>query len=90
MGRFEKELRAWDDKYIKKTLCIRAVQVEVTAGNEKIASQLLAKGLSECAKSGLLWAEAIKLEPRAQRKSKSVRFPHQTRVYLIRVSGVCC
>lgn len=61
----------------QEMLWLRAVQVEVEAGNEKIASQLLAKGLSECAKSGLLWAEAIKLEPRAQRKSKSVRFPHR-------------
>ena len=56
----------------QETLWLKAIQVEVTAGNDKIASQLLSKGISDCPKSGLLWAQAIQLEPRAQRKSKSV------------------
>jgi pre-mRNA-processing factor 6 len=56
----------------QETLWHKAVQVEVKAGNDKIASQLLAKGISDCPKSGLLWAQAIAMEPRAQRKAKSV------------------
>ena len=49
-----------------------AWQVEMKAENPKAATQLLSRGLKECPKSGLLWAEAIRQEPRAQRKAKSV------------------
>ena len=58
----------------QELLWLEAVRVEAKAGNSKIASQLLSKGLSpdECPKSGLLWAEAIRMEQRPQRKAKSV------------------
>lgn len=37
-----------------------------------IANTLMAKALQECPKSGILWAEAIFMESRSQRKTKSV------------------
>ena len=33
---------------------------------------LMAKALQECPSAGILWAEAIFMEPRPQRKTKSV------------------
>ena len=38
----------------------------------KAADALLSKGLQECPASGALWAEAVKMAPRPQRKAKSV------------------
>lgn len=38
----------------------------------KAAEALMAKALQECPGSGMLWAEAVRMAPRPQRKSKSV------------------
>ncbi|XP_058800576.1 pre-mRNA-processing factor 6 [Phymastichus coffea] len=54
-------------------LWLEAIRSEMKiAGNRDIANTLLAKALQECPNSGLLWAEAIHMEPRPQRKTKSV------------------
>ncbi len=53
-------------------LWLAAIEVEMRANNHKIAQTLLAKALQECPASGLLWAQAIFMEPRPKQKSKSV------------------
>lgn len=51
---------------------MEAVRVELRADNQPQARSILAKALQECPSSGLLWSEAIFIEPRPARKSKSV------------------
>lgn len=46
--------------------------MEWKAGIKNIANNLMARALQECPSSGLLWAEAIFIEARPQRKTKSV------------------
>ena len=41
-------------------------------GNIEVAKAVMARGLQKCPSSGVLWAEAIFLEARPQRKTKSV------------------
>ncbi len=41
-------------------------------GGKKLAATRLAQALQECPTSGILWSEAILLEPRQQRRAKSV------------------
>lgn len=53
-------------------LWLEAIRVEFRAGLRDIANTLIAKALQECPNAGILWAEAIFLEPRFQRKTKSV------------------
>ena len=55
-------------------LWLAAVRQEKAAGEggEKAAEALMAKALQECPGSGTLWAEAVQMAPRPQRKSKSV------------------
>jgi len=53
-------------------LWLAAIEVEQRASNKKIAANLMAKALQECPTSGLLWAQAIYMEPRPRQKSKSV------------------
>lgn len=55
-------------------LWLEAIRVELRAGMKDIANAMIAKALQECPNSGILWAESIFLEPRPQRKTKSVRF----------------
>jgi len=52
-------------------LWLATVRVEVAAGDPKAAESQLAKGLQECPTSGELWAQAVAMAPRPQRKSKS-------------------
>ena len=47
------------------------MQIERDAGNLKAAQAHMAKALQLCPESGPLWACAIELETRPQRKSKS-------------------
>jgi len=51
---------------------LEAIRVEVRGGKQNVAMILMAKAIQECPNSGILWAEAIFLAPRPQRKSKSV------------------
>lgn len=53
-------------------LWLKSVRIEADAGLEDIAKAVLARALQECPASGLLWAEAIVMAPRPQRKTKSV------------------
>lgn len=54
-------------------LWLEAVRNEMKVGaNRDIANTLLAKALQECPNSGLLWAEAIHMEARPQRRTKSI------------------
>jgi pre-mRNA-processing factor 6 len=59
-------------------LWLEAVRVELratggnTANNMKMANNLLAKGLQECPTAGILWAQAIVMEPKPKQKAKSV------------------
>ena len=46
--------------------------VGVDPESDRAADALMAKALQECPASGMLWAEAVRLAPRPQRKSKSV------------------
>eukprot|EP00731_Ephydatia_muelleri_P010128 Em0005g714a len=52
-------------------LWLEAVVVEVRGG-KNIGLALMAKAMQECPASRILWAEAIFLEPRPQRRTKSV------------------
>uniref|UniRef100_A0A452YKD7 Uncharacterized protein n=1 Tax=Aegilops tauschii subsp. strangulata TaxID=200361 RepID=A0A452YKD7_AEGTS len=52
-------------------LWLAAIRAELRHGNKKEADSLLAKALQECPTSGILWAAAIEMVPRPQRKSKS-------------------
>ena len=51
---------------------LEAIRVENRAGLKNIAQTLMAKAMQECPTSGILWAEAVFMEPRPQRKTKSV------------------
>uniref|UniRef100_A0A8B9TAH9 Pre-mRNA-processing factor 6 n=1 Tax=Anas platyrhynchos TaxID=8839 RepID=A0A8B9TAH9_ANAPL len=51
---------------------LESVRLEYRAGLKNIANTLMAKALQECPNSGILWSEAIFLEARPQRKTKSV------------------
>lgn len=54
-------------------LWLAAIRAEARApNNRKEAEVLMAKALQDCPGSGLLWAEAIEMAPRQQRKTKSV------------------
>ncbi|XP_036139924.1 pre-mRNA-processing factor 6 isoform X2 [Monomorium pharaonis] len=53
-------------------LWLEAIQNELKNGARDMANTLMAKALQECPTSGLLWAEAIFMEPRLQRKTKSI------------------
>ena len=58
-----------------EVLWLAAVRQERACGGEegvKAAEALMSKGLQECPGSGVLWAEAVSMAPRPQRKSKSV------------------
>ena len=52
-------------------LWLEAVRLERRAGNRKAAATLMPKALQQCRTAGILWAEAIAMEPRAQQKTKS-------------------
>jgi pre-mRNA-processing factor 6 len=47
-----------------------SVKVEVKSEDSKATLKMLSKALQDCPKSGLLWAYAIELEPRAKRRGK--------------------
>ncbi|KAG8513272.1 Pre-mRNA-processing factor 6, partial [Galemys pyrenaicus] len=51
---------------------LESVRLEHRAGLKNIANTLMAKALQECPSSGVLWSEAIFLEARPQRRTKSV------------------
>lgn len=54
-------------------LWLEAIRNELKSGGARdMANMLMARALQECPTSGLLWAEAIFMEPRPQRKTKSV------------------
>ena len=57
-------------------LWLKAVRIELAAvgtnGNKDQARALMSRALQECPNSGKLWAEAIFMENRPQRKTKSV------------------
>ncbi|KAJ2354474.1 U4/U6 x U5 tri-snRNP complex subunit Prp1, partial [Coemansia sp. RSA 2618] len=53
------------------TLWLEAVLMEAEE-SDSVARALLARALQECPHAGMLWATAIVLEPRAQRKARSV------------------
>jgi len=52
-------------------LLLFSIRLELRSGN-RIARRLMAEALQKCPTSGLLWAEAIKMEPRLQRKTKGI------------------
>lgn len=51
---------------------LEAIRLELRGNGKLIAQNLMAKALQECPTSGILWAESIFMEPRPQRKTKSV------------------
>lgn len=53
-------------------LWLAAIRIEVRANMKEMALTMLARALQECPTSGELWSEAIFMEARPQRKSKSV------------------
>jgi pre-mRNA-processing factor 6 len=53
-------------------LWLHSLRLEIKADNKQVAMNLLARAMQECPNSGILWAEAIFLEPRPQRKTKSI------------------
>lgn len=52
-------------------LWLHSIRLELRQSNQ-VYQSLMARALQECPTSGLLWAEAIKLESRPKRKTKSV------------------
>lgn len=57
----------------KPELWLEAIRTEMKpGGNRDMAHTLMAKALQECPDSGILWAEAIFMEPRPQRRTKSI------------------
>lgn len=52
-------------------LWLEAVRLELRAGQRVLAEHALTRGLQECEHSGRLWAEAIFMEPRHARRTKS-------------------
>uniref|UniRef100_A0A0C3UDZ0 PRP1 splicing factor N-terminal domain-containing protein n=1 Tax=Guillardia theta (strain CCMP2712) TaxID=905079 RepID=A0A0C3UDZ0_GUITC len=56
-----------------KHLWLETIRMEAALpDNRKLAATRLAQALQECPNSGILWSEAILMEPRQQRKAKSV------------------
>ncbi|OII71308.1 pre-mRNA splicing factor [Cryptosporidium ubiquitum] len=53
-------------------LWMQKIKLEKNAGNHNFIPQILSKGLKECPKSGLLYAETIFSEPKQKQKSKSL------------------
>lgn len=53
-------------------LWLAAIRIELRANYKEMANTLMARALQECPTSGELWAEAIFMEPKPQRKTKSV------------------
>lgn len=53
-------------------LWLASIKLEWNSNIKHIASNLMARALQECPTSGILWAEAIFMEARPQRKTKSV------------------
>ena len=51
---------------------LEAVRIESRSGNKNVAQATMARAMQDCQGSGILWAEAIFLEARPQRKTKSV------------------
>ena len=47
-------------------------RIEMKAGMNDIAKAVLSRSLQECPTAGIIWAEAIFLENKPQRKTKSV------------------
>ncbi|RLW00856.1 hypothetical protein DV515_00008467 [Chloebia gouldiae] len=53
-------------------LWLESVHLQYRAGLKNFANSLMAKALQECPSSGILWSDAIFLEVRPQRKTRSV------------------
>ncbi|EGD76229.1 PRP6 pre-mRNA processing factor 6 [Salpingoeca rosetta] len=53
-------------------LWLESVDIERQLGQPEVATAIMAKALQDCPNSGLLWSEAIFMEPRPQRKTKSL------------------
>ena len=53
-------------------LWLKAVRIEADGGSRDQAMALMARALQECPTAGVLWAEAIMLENKPQRKAKSL------------------
>eukprot|EP01062_Namystynia_karyoxenos_P078607 TRINITY_DN8125_c1_g1_i1.p1 TRINITY_DN8125_c1_g1~~TRINITY_DN8125_c1_g1_i1.p1 ORF type:complete len:965 (+),score=342.99 TRINITY_DN8125_c1_g1_i1:88-2982(+) len=53
-------------------LWLSSVRLEARQGRHGMAQQLLSKGLQECPDSGMLWTEAIEMEPGPSRRAKAV------------------
>jgi pre-mRNA-processing factor 6 len=53
-------------------LWTESIRTEIAAGNVQQGKNLLAKALQECPQSGIIQAEAIWMESRTQRRSRSV------------------
>ena len=52
-------------------LWLEAVRLERRSGNKRAAATLMPKALQQCRTAGILWAESISMEQRAQQKTKS-------------------
>lgn len=52
-------------------LWLAAIRLELQAGQRKSAEWLLAKSLQDCPTAGLLWAQAIAMDERPKKKSRS-------------------
>merc|ERR1719323_1072005 len=67
-------------------LWLKAIRIELETGKKDQAQALLARALQECPSAGILWAEAIFMANKPQRKSKSVdamkKCEHNTAVML--------
>ena len=48
------------------------MRIEVNGDMKNIGMAMMAKAMQECPSAGILWAEAIFLENRPQRRTKSV------------------
>eukprot|EP01061_Rhynchopus_euleeides_P018464 TRINITY_DN30556_c0_g1_i1.p1 TRINITY_DN30556_c0_g1~~TRINITY_DN30556_c0_g1_i1.p1 ORF type:complete len:936 (+),score=410.95 TRINITY_DN30556_c0_g1_i1:152-2809(+) len=53
------------------TLWLASIRLELRDRNTDTAKKLLSKALQECPQSGVLWGEAISLEPAGPRKAKA-------------------
>lgn len=51
-------------------LWLEHFRIELRAGQKQVAQSVLARGLQECNKSGLLWSEAVLIEPQHARSMK--------------------
>lgn len=59
-------------------LWLHSVRLEVRAGQPVMAKTLLAKALQSCPRSGILWSEAVWMEPRPLRRGKANTAAMQT------------